>query len=138
MSFQAKVLTVSTSVAAGRAEDRGGEVVASTLEAAEIHVIERRVVADGTDQVRVTNNSSPDGSARWVTNSRILYQHKANGHFDTLAMNVDGTLKVNVTPEAANDAARLLHRRWKKINWRCPANWTRRELRTCLSIVSPD
>jgi molybdopterin adenylyltransferase len=51
MSFQAKVLTVSTSVAAGRADDRGGEVVESALRGAGIDVVQRVVVADGVDQV---------------------------------------------------------------------------------------
>jgi molybdenum cofactor synthesis domain-containing protein len=51
MSFQAKVLTVSTSVAAGRAEDRGGEVVATALLEAGIEVVQREVVADGVDRV---------------------------------------------------------------------------------------
>jgi molybdopterin adenylyltransferase len=51
MAFQAKVLTVSTSVAAGRAEDRGGEVVTTALVEAGIEVIERTVVADGVDLV---------------------------------------------------------------------------------------
>ena len=51
MSFQAKVLTVSTSVAAGRAEDRGGAVVAAALVEAGIEVVQREVVADGIDRV---------------------------------------------------------------------------------------
>jgi molybdenum cofactor synthesis domain-containing protein len=51
MSFQAKVLTVSTSVAAGRAKDRGGEVVTAALLEADLEVVERKVVADGVDRV---------------------------------------------------------------------------------------
>jgi molybdopterin adenylyltransferase len=54
MAFQAKVLTVSTSVAAGTAEDRGGEVVTSTLREAGLEVVERSVVPDGTAGVAKT------------------------------------------------------------------------------------
>jgi molybdopterin adenylyltransferase len=51
MSLQAKVLTVSTSVAAGRADDRGGEVVTAALLEAGFDIVERQVVADGVGRV---------------------------------------------------------------------------------------
>jgi molybdenum cofactor synthesis domain-containing protein len=51
MALLAKVLTVSTSVAAGRADDRGGAAVESALAEAGFEVIERGVVADGQDGV---------------------------------------------------------------------------------------
>jgi molybdopterin adenylyltransferase len=51
MSFQAKVLTISTSVAQGRADDRGGAVVEAALLEAGIEVVQREVVADGLDGV---------------------------------------------------------------------------------------
>jgi molybdenum cofactor synthesis domain-containing protein len=47
----AKVLTVSTSVASGRADDRGGDAVADRLVEAGFSVLERRVTADGTASV---------------------------------------------------------------------------------------
>jgi molybdopterin adenylyltransferase len=47
MTLLAKVLTVSTSVATGRAEDRGGAAVEAALLDAGFDVVERSVVADG-------------------------------------------------------------------------------------------
>lgn len=52
MANLAKVLTVSTSVAAGRADDRGGARVEEVLLAAGFEVVERAVIADGTEEVR--------------------------------------------------------------------------------------
>lgn len=49
--MQAKVLTVSDGVVAGTREDRSGEAVAAALSDAGFDVVERRVVADGTDAV---------------------------------------------------------------------------------------
>ena len=51
VSFDAKVLTISDSVSQGEREDRSGEVVARALLAHGFHVVERRVVADGTGPV---------------------------------------------------------------------------------------
>ena len=45
--WEAKVLTVSESVAAGRREDRSGAALAERLAAAGFLVVERAVVADG-------------------------------------------------------------------------------------------
>jgi molybdopterin adenylyltransferase len=61
MAFQAKVLTVSTSVAEGRADDRGGEVVAAALLEAGIEVVRREVVADGVDRVESVLRGLVDG-----------------------------------------------------------------------------
>lgn len=49
--LQAKVLTVSDGVVAGTREDRSGQALADTLEAAGWRVVERRVVADGAESV---------------------------------------------------------------------------------------
>jgi molybdenum cofactor synthesis domain-containing protein len=51
MTYQAKVVTVSDSVHAGRNEDRAGPLLATRLEEAGFHVVERRVVPDGTGPV---------------------------------------------------------------------------------------
>jgi len=51
MALLAKVLTISTSVAAGRAEDRGGSAVQNALVEAGFEVTGRSVVADGEDGV---------------------------------------------------------------------------------------
>jgi molybdopterin adenylyltransferase len=50
-ALQAKVLTVSDSVMAGTAEDRGGPEVVAALVAAGFEVVDRRVVADGRAEV---------------------------------------------------------------------------------------
>ena len=48
---QAKVLTVSDGVVAGTREDTSGQVLAEALERAGFEVVDRRVVADGRDDV---------------------------------------------------------------------------------------
>lgn len=49
--LQAKVLTVSDGVIAGTREDRSGEAVAALLTGAGFEVVDRRVVADGIQNV---------------------------------------------------------------------------------------
>jgi molybdenum cofactor synthesis domain-containing protein len=49
--LQAKVLTVSDGVMAGTREDRSGEALVARLEEVGFAVVDRRVVADGTDRV---------------------------------------------------------------------------------------
>lgn len=51
VDLRAKVLTVSDGVVAGTREDRSGVALVDALEAAGFVVIDRRVVADGTDSV---------------------------------------------------------------------------------------
>lgn len=51
MELRAKVLTVSDGVAHGAREDRSGVALQEMLEAAGWAVVERRVVADGTESV---------------------------------------------------------------------------------------
>ena len=51
MANLAKVLTVSTSVAAKQAEDRGGSRVEEFLSGANFEIVERSVVTDGIDEV---------------------------------------------------------------------------------------
>jgi molybdenum cofactor synthesis domain-containing protein len=48
---QAKVLTVSDGVVAGTREDTSGQVLADALVAAGFEVVDRQVVADGTESV---------------------------------------------------------------------------------------
>jgi molybdopterin adenylyltransferase len=48
---RAKVLTVSDGVIAGTREDKSGLAVAETLESAGFEVVERHVVADGSERV---------------------------------------------------------------------------------------
>jgi molybdenum cofactor synthesis domain-containing protein len=51
VTWEAKVLTVSDGVVAGTREDTSGARCADALEAAGFAVVERRVVADGRDNV---------------------------------------------------------------------------------------
>ena len=51
MSPQAKVLTVSDGVIAGTREDKSGAALVERLSAAGYEVVDRRVVADGTETV---------------------------------------------------------------------------------------
>lgn len=51
MGHEAKVLTVSDSVHAGRAEDKTGPALSSSLEEAGFDVVDRRVVPDEPDEV---------------------------------------------------------------------------------------
>lgn len=51
MSYQAKVLTVSDSVARGEREDQSGPAVARALEEAGFEVVEQSYVADGSSSV---------------------------------------------------------------------------------------
>ncbi len=51
MSFDAKVLTISDSVAAGTREDRSGELLAALLGEGGFRVVERAIVADGESNV---------------------------------------------------------------------------------------
>ena len=51
MTPAAKVLTVSDGVVAGTREDRAGDAVSEALADAGYDVVERRVIADGTDAV---------------------------------------------------------------------------------------
>ena len=51
MSLHAKVLTVSDGVVAGTREDTSGQGLADALVAAGFEVVERRVVADGRENV---------------------------------------------------------------------------------------
>ncbi|MGA7835265.1 MAG: MogA/MoaB family molybdenum cofactor biosynthesis protein [Acidimicrobiales bacterium] len=51
MTFDAKVLTISDSVAAGTRDDRSGELLAELLGESGFHVVERATVADGESNV---------------------------------------------------------------------------------------
>ena len=51
MTLQAKVLTVSDGVIAGTREDKSGAALLETLTAAGYEVVDRRAVADGTENV---------------------------------------------------------------------------------------
>jgi molybdopterin adenylyltransferase len=51
MSLDAKVLTVSDSVAAGTRDDRSGDVLVDLLEARGFRIVERAAIADGASNV---------------------------------------------------------------------------------------
>ena len=62
----AKVLTVSDGVIAGTREDRSGQALADRLAAAGYDVVDRRVVADGTESVAAALAAMADGFAGLV------------------------------------------------------------------------
>ena len=64
--MRAKVLTVSDGVVAGTREDRSGAGMAGRLEAAGFTVVERQVVADGTESVAAALRRLTDGFAGLV------------------------------------------------------------------------
>jgi molybdopterin adenylyltransferase len=59
--MEAKVITVSDSVAAGTGDDRSGPAVSRCLVEAGFHVVEHRVVPDGVDSVREALRAAADG-----------------------------------------------------------------------------
>ena len=63
---QAKVLTVSDGVVAGTRDDRSGDVAVETLVAAGFEIVDRRVVADGTDSVAAALRELTEGFAGLV------------------------------------------------------------------------
>jgi len=66
MALVAKVLTVSDGVVAGTRDDRSGDVAVETLVAAGFEIVDRRVVADGTDSVAAALRELTEGFAGLV------------------------------------------------------------------------
>jgi len=66
MASVAKVLTVSDGVVAGTRDDRSGDVAVETLVAAGFEIVDRRVVADGTDSVAAALRELTEGFAGLV------------------------------------------------------------------------
>ena len=66
MALVAKVLTVSDGVIAGTRDDRSGDVAVETLAAAGFEIVDRRVVADGTDSVAAALRELTEGFAGLV------------------------------------------------------------------------
>ena len=66
MALVAKVLTVSDGVIAGTRDDRSGDVAVETLVAAGFEIVDRRVVADGTDSVAAALSELTEGFAGLV------------------------------------------------------------------------
>ena len=64
--LQAKVLTVSDGVVAGTREDRSGAALVERLSVAGFEVVDRQVVADGTDSVADALRRLTDGFAGLV------------------------------------------------------------------------
>jgi molybdenum cofactor synthesis domain-containing protein len=65
----AKVLTCSDGVIHGTREDKSGEALASFLEASGFEVVERRVTADGTDNVASALTEMSDGFAGLIAST---------------------------------------------------------------------
>lgn len=69
LPLEAKVLTVSDGVVHGVREDRSGEALAAAVEAAGFAVVERRVTADGTDEVASSLREMADGFAGLIVST---------------------------------------------------------------------
>jgi molybdopterin adenylyltransferase len=77
------IITVSTSVAAGRSEDRSGEALARLAEAAGAEIVAREVVADDRKAIE-----------------RLLRRHARNGAALIFTTGGTGFTHDDVTPEA--------------------------------------
>lgn len=64
--LRAKVLTVSDGVIAGTRDDKSGDALVAALTEAGFHVVDREVVADGTDSVALGLAALCDGFAGLV------------------------------------------------------------------------
>jgi molybdopterin adenylyltransferase len=84
-AMRAAIITISTSVAAGRTEDRSGERLAELAERAGAEIVAREVVPDDREQIE-----------------RVLRRHAAAGSDTTLIFTTGGTglTPDDVTPEA--------------------------------------
>lgn len=80
----------------------------------EIYIME----SDGTNQVRLTNNSALDGGAEFSPDgTRIVFNSNRNGNYDLYVMNIDGTNQVRLTnsphdehtPTFAPDGSKILY-----------------------------
>ena len=70
------IITVSTSVAAGRAEDRSGEALAELAEAAGAEIVAREVVADDRKAIeKVLRRHARDGAALIFTTGGTGFTH---------------------------------------------------------------
>ena len=85
--MRAAIITISTSVAAGRAEDRSGEVLAALAQQAGAEVVAREVVSDDRRQIE-----------------QVLRRHAAPEADTPLIFTTGGTglTPDDVTPEATN------------------------------------
>ena len=85
--MRAAIITISTSVAAGRAEDRSGEVLAALAQQAGAEVVAREVVSDDRRQIE-----------------QVLRRHAAPDADTPLIFTTGGTglTPDDVTPEATN------------------------------------
>jgi molybdopterin adenylyltransferase len=66
--MKAAIITISTSVAAGRSEDRSGEILAELAQAAGAQVVAREVVSDDRDQIEqvLRRYSALDGATSLI------------------------------------------------------------------------
>ena len=70
------IITISTSVAAGKSEDRSGEVLASLAEAAGAEIIAREVVADDRKAIeKILRRQVRDGAALVFTTGGTGFTH---------------------------------------------------------------
>jgi len=64
-----------------------------------------RMNSDGTELLRLTNNTAQDGSPVWsFDGTQIAFGSDREGNFEIYKMNADGTNPINLTNNAATDA----------------------------------
>jgi molybdopterin adenylyltransferase len=66
--MKAAIITISTSVAAGRNEDRSGRILAELAEAAGAEVVAREVISDDRDQIEdaLRRHSAPEAGTSLI------------------------------------------------------------------------
>lgn len=103
MPWQAKVITVSDGVVAGTRDDRSGEALATRLAEVGAEVVERRVVADGADNVSAALRDAAAGFSGLVVTT-------GGTGFGPRDLTPEGTLAVldRQAPGMA-EAMRLVH-----------------------------
>jgi Tol biopolymer transport system component len=68
--------------------------------------------SDGSNQVRLTNNSAEDVNADWSADgSRIAFVSERDGHAEVYIMNADGTNQTRLT----HTNGRAINPEWKPI-----------------------
>ncbi|MEE8575969.1 MAG: DPP IV N-terminal domain-containing protein, partial [candidate division Zixibacteria bacterium] len=60
--------------------------------------------ADGTEQTRLTNNTSSDGSPSWSPDGgKIAFASRRDGNWEIYVMNADGTEQTRLTNNNSSD-----------------------------------
>ena len=58
---------------------------------------------DGSNQTRLTNNSSVDNNPSWKQSTRIAFTSNRDGNYEVYVMDVDGSNQTNLTNNSEPD-----------------------------------